>query len=416
MASRKRGSVRVRGNSISVVLDLGEQPWRRCPTPRCSGSTFTDSRALLACERCGAALEDPVPQRRRVWHSGFKTKAQANRKLTELLGQVDTGGFIEPTTITLRQFIDNTWRPGIEASDLRPATKDALLRSVRLYSLPHLGHVRLRDLTPAVLVQWIAGLKTAGVGARTTELACTTMHKVLQSACDLELLPRNPAANRAVRDARPRAKPSAPTVWTAQQTAQFLDSQRDDRLYALWRLAVATGMRRGELAGLRWQDLDLDTGTVQIAVTRTVVGHAVVNSDPKTQNSRRVLGLDAGTVAALRSWRKRQLEERMAWGPAWTDTGLVFTKEDGTGHHPARLTRMLAARATAAGLPPVRLHALRHGHATHGLESGVPLPVISKRLGHASIRITADTYQHVTAAVDQAAADAVAALYDSATL
>jgi len=185
--TRKRGSVQVRGKSISVVLDLGEQPWRRCPTAGCSGSVFTDSRTPMACERCGAALADPVPHRRRVWHSGFKTKAEANKALTRLLGSVDTGAFVEPSAVTLRDFVERSWLPSLKAGTLRPSTVALYSGSVRRHILPALGSVRLRDLTPARIVAWTTGLKTAGTGARSVELAGTTLHRLLSNAVDLEV-------------------------------------------------------------------------------------------------------------------------------------------------------------------------------------------------------------------------------------
>jgi integrase len=415
MASRKRGSVRVRGNSIAVVIDIGEQSWRKCPKPRCSGSVFTDSTKEMTCERCESPLASAVPQRRRVWHSGFKTKGEANKALTKLMGDLDQGSFAAPTALTLRDFYETQWRPGLETGNLRPTTVDLYTRTARNYILPHLGQLKLRDITPARLVQWLNTLKSAGVGSRTVELAGTTCHKLLASALDLEIIQRNPADNKAVRAARPKAKAPKPTIWTPEQTHAFLDAQRGDRLYPLWRLAVTTGLRRGELAGLTWAAIDWDAGLLRVSSTRVVVGWEVVDSGPKTEAGVRVIGLDAATLSALREHRRAQAEEMMANRDVWQGAGdVVFVDELGRPLHPGYLTRTLAARARAAGLPPVRLHALRHGHATHGLASGAQLLEMSKRLGHASIRITADTYSHVSAAVDRRVADQVAALIDAA--
>lgn len=415
MASRKRGSVRVRGNSISVVIDMGEAPWRKCSTPRCAGSVFTDNRAELKCQHCGALLALPVLQRRRTWTSGYKTKGEANKALTAILGSVDGGTFAEPSALTLREFVEKHWQPSVETGGLRATTRDLYLHTTRNHILPTLGSIKLRDLTPARLVSWLNDLKAAGIGARTVELAGTTCHKILGAALDLELTARNPANNKAVRAARGTAKAPKPMVWTAEQTRVFLAAQRDDRLYPLWRVAVTTGIRRGELSGLRWSDIDLDAGSLTVSATRVVVGWTVVESGPKTEAGVRVINLDAATVAILREHRHAQLEEMMANRDVWQGSGdHVFIDALGSPYHPSYLTRTLASRAKAIGLPPVRLHALRHGHATHGLESGVPLAVMSKRLGHASIRITADTYSHVAPAVDQAAANLVAAWIDSA--
>jgi integrase len=261
------------------------------------------------------------------------------------------------------------------------------------------------------LASWLEGLKAAGVGDRTVEVAGITAHKLLKSALDRELIARNPADNSAVRSARPKAKASTPNIWTAEQTYAFLDAQRNDRLFALWRVATMTGLRRGELAGLQWSDVDLDAGTLRVTRTRVVVGYEVLDSTPKTLSGNRVISLDGETVAALRRHWANQAAERLATD-LWEGSDYLFCDEIGRPYHPQRFTQMLAAKAKAAGLPPVKIHALRHGHATAGLEAGVPLKVMSERLGHSSIQITADVYSHVSTAVDQAAADTIAAAID----
>ena len=184
---------------------------------------------------------------------------------------------------------------------------------------------------------------------------------------------------------------------------------KEDRLYALWMLAITTGMRRGELGGLSWSDLDLESGRVTISQTRVSVGYEVVTTTPKSKSSKRSFLLDPATVTALKAWKRRRKAERLAWGPGWIDTGLVFGKEDGTPYHPQRITQAFARKAKAAGLPAIRLHDVRHSYATAGLEAGVPLKVMSERLGHSSISITGDLYTHVTEQSDQDAADRTAA-------
>lgn len=202
------------------------------------------------------------------------------------------------------------------------------------------------------------------------------------------------------RDERP--------VWSADQLRSFLAGVEEDRLHALYHLAITTGLRRGELAGLRWADLDLDKGKITVASNRVTVGYEVVTGTPKSKKSAAPLGLDSETVAVLRAHRRHQLEERMAWGPAWTETGLVFTREDGQGYHPQRLAQILDQRVRAAGLPRLTLHGLRHSYATASLNAGVDLKTVSSRLRHSSVSITGDVYAHVLEHVDQAAADRAA--------
>jgi integrase len=171
-------------------------------------------------------------------------------------------------------------------------------------------------------------------------------------------------------------------------------------------------MRRGEVLGLRWSDLDLDAGRLSIVQTVIAVKHAVALSTPKTAKGRRSVALDAGTVAALREHHRQQLEQRMLLGPGWRDHGLVFTKVDGEPVDPERFSREFDRRIGRWSLPRIRLHDLRHTWATLALKAGIHPKVVSERLGHASVNITLDVYSHVTPDMQESAAELVASLLD----
>ena len=200
----------------------------------------------------------------------------------------------------------------------------------------------------------------------------------------------------------------AVAVWTPQQAGAFLDAAVRHRLYPLFHLVAYRGLRRGEAVGLRWQDTDLEAGLLRITQQVVQLGWATEVGAPKTHSGARSVSLDARTVAVLRTWRSAQLGERQACGVAWQDTGLVFTREDGSQLHPDTVTTVFEQLHRAAGLPPIRLHDLRHTAASLALAAGVPLKVVSEQLGHSSLAITADTYTSVLPAVAQAAAEAVA--------
>jgi integrase len=237
--------------------------------------------------------------------------------------------------------------------------------------------------------------------------------------------PQSPQRRRPLGAAGPQPGPARrPThprrselqTWTAEELRRFLDSVRDDRLFAAWRLAALTGMRRGEVLGLRWADLDLEGGWLAVRQTLVVVANHPQLSRPKTTRGRRQLALDPSTVAALRSHRRIQAAERLAAGPAWTTNDLVFTRQDGTPLHPEYVRRLFDQYLRRAGLPRIRFHDPRHTHATLALQAGVHPKVVSERLGHTTVAMTLDTYSHTIPALQQDAVTTVASLVNGATL
>jgi integrase len=232
------------------------------------------------------------------------------------------------------------------------------------------------------------------------------LHAALGDAVRWDYVARNVAAAADL----PKGMAPEMQVWNPEQLRAFLDHVRDDRLYAAWLLLATTGMRRGEVAGLRWVDVDLDTGRVSPRRPRVVVNHQVLVSEPKMAKGRRSIALDPATVAALRDHRRWQLEDRFAVGPGWEDSGLVFTWPDGRPLHPERFSKWFEQHTRAAGLPKIRLHDVRHSYATAALAAGIPAKIVSERLGHANIAITMDTYSHVLPGLDEQAAGTVAQL------
>jgi integrase len=208
------------------------------------------------------------------------------------------------------------------------------------------------------------------------------------------------------------------STWSAAELASFLDQLRGDPLHAPILLAATTGMRRGEVLGLRWRDTDLDAGRVAIrqtlAAVRDVDGdggrHLLVFGEPKTAKGRRTVPLPPQTVAVLRAHRKAQAAERLQAGPDYTDRDLVFAEPDGTPIHPDKFRKRFEVRIGRSGLPPVRFHDLRHTYATLALQAGVHAKVVPEILGHANIGITLDTYSHAIPAMQESAAATVARL------
>jgi integrase len=199
--------------------------------------------------------------------------------------------------------------------------------------------------------------------------------------------------------------PAPVMVWPREHCGAFLDSIGEERLYALFELAAYTGLRRSELAGLCWADVDL-------ASRRIHVRQAQVDEEldsTKSEDSERIITLDKDRAETLKAWRKAQLAERLAWGAVWTDSGRVFTREDGTALRPAWISTRFDTLAARAGLPPITLHGLRHGAATMLLAAGQPPKVVSEILGHSTVAFTMDVYTEVAEELADAAAAALAA-------
>ncbi len=279
---------------------------------------------------------------------------------------------------------------------------------------PQLGRVKLADLNALLVQNLYAELLACGSvrrpGGPLAPATVGVVHRVLRKACNdavvWGLLPRSPL----VGVKPPRAEGTEMRTWTPEEVREFLTAVTDDRLYALWVLVLSTGMRRGEVAGLRWSDVDLDAQVLAVRQTRVSVAGEVHASDPKTRASRRQISLDQLVVSVMRAHRRHQLEERLAWGPAWVDSGYVFTREDGGPLHPERITVLFGRLVEETGLPKIRLHDLRHTSASLALAAGIHPKIMSERLGHASVAITLDLYSHVTPGLQTEAAEKLGAM------
>jgi integrase len=322
--------------------------------------------------------------------------------------------------------------------------------------VPLLGDIPLDKLNGSHVEDCLTVRLPDGPSAATRQRMRATLRKALADAVRAGLIERNPAGGDAVQiqaGTRPKARvwttaaeaawragheeraakltsgkarladwlllanrPGPVMVWLPAHAGAFLDAAQADRLYPLFYLMVFRGLRRSEACGLMWADTDLDDGIAVMHKGRVQVGWAVDEVAPKTDKSESAVSLDTATVAVLRAWRKAQLEERLAWGSGWTDTGHVFTREDGTPWHPATVTSRFERIAFGAGLPPVRLHDLRHGAASIAHKAGADMKTIQELLRHSSYKMTADTYTSVFAEVDREVAERMTSIVPRAAV
>jgi integrase len=228
-----------------------------------------------------------------------------------------------------------------------------------------------------------------------------TLRAALTHAVRRRLIPHNVASYVEVESGlRPPVR-----VWNPQQLGVFLDVLDGDRLAALYHVIAYLGLRRGEACGLLWADVDLDGGLLRVSQQLTQVQSRLVFGPPKSRAGARIISLDTDTVDVLRAHRARQNAERLAFGPHWPDTGLVFTREDGEPVRPDSISQKFERLLATLPVPRIPLHALRHTSASIGLASGETLKEISERLGHSSLGITADTYTHVLPVVASESAE-----------
>ena len=258
---------------------------------------------------------------------GFRTRKEAEVALVDLAAQVQGGRFVPAGRRTFGDYLTG-WLDGLAVAGRRETTIASYRRLVKTHISPALGDILLVDLTAVDLDQLYSIMTAAGLKARTVRFAHSVCHKALADAERKGVVPVNVASKASPPKSSACRAPEAGT-WTPEQLRTFLDQTAEHHHGALIRLAGMTGLRRGELCGLRWEDVDLDGLRLSVRQTITTVDHRPVLGDVKTGPSRRVVDLDEVTVAVLRRHRTRQREDRMLCGPGWNETGLVFAMPDG---------------------------------------------------------------------------------------
>lgn len=346
---------------------------------------------------------------------GHRTKGDARDYLTTKLAEIQSGSSTEPADrkITVKAFLTDHWLPAVRTEatssgeSRRASTLNAYEVSVSSWISPHLGGERLMALSPGQVEHWLAALRDHGgrngnpLSGRSCQVAYTHLRAAYDYAMRRGYVTRNPVALVG----RPGAKHREMACWSATEAQRFLAAAATDRLYAAWVVLLARGLRRGELAGLRWDSVDLDAGWIRITRTRVVINGKVMDSTPKTAAGRRSIPLDDGLVKVLRAHRERQLFEAKTWGETWAATGYLFVREDGQPLSPESISQKFERLCKRVGVPVIRLHDCRHTAATLMLEDGTPVKVAAEMLGHSNPAITQAIYQHVLPGMTESAGE-----------
>lgn len=341
---------------------------------------------------------DEAGKQRFKWVSG-KTQGEALAKVAEIKQQLALGTFSD-TKLIVKDYLEQ-WLTE-KGREVKPQTAEDYRYQLEKYVIPLIGKLELSKLTP-LKVQAMCGKLADGISPQRANKCRRVLSGALSQAVRWQLIPRNPC--EAVKPLKVTQKEM--TLWTPDEAARFLDSSRSHRLFALFYLAMSTGLRRGELLGLRWQDV----GENCLYVKQSVIEQRgrIMITTPKTEKGARRVALSPDVNEVMRQHHKRQDAERHMLGTAWPDTGLVFVSEVGTLLHPRNFTRTWHTLQKNAKVRQVKLHDLRHLHASMAIRSGVDPKVLADRLGHARASFTLDVYTHL---FDEQRANSAVSLLD----
>jgi len=331
-----------------------------------------------------------------------KTRQEVATKLAKALSDREGGLSFNAESLKLGEYLSR-WLEDSVKSTVRNTTYERYEQISRTHIVPMLGGIKLKALSPTH-VRALYKEKLSSLSPRTVQYIHVTLHKALKQAVSDGLIPRN--VTEAVKPPQVRREEIRPL--TPEQTKMLLDAASGDRLEALYLLAVHTGLRQGELLGLKWDDIDLEAGTLQVRRALTTAKGGPRLTAPKTKGSRRRVTLTGAAAEVLKGHLERQLEEIDRAGSLWQENGLVFASETGTPLDRHDVTaRRFKPLLKRAGLPHFRFHDLRHTCATLLLTKNVNPKVVSEMLGHSSIAITLDTYSHVLPNMQDSAARAL---------
>jgi integrase len=365
-----RGHITKRGkDSYTIVLNLGRDP--------------------------------ETGKRKQQWISVKGTKKDAEKRLSELISQLDNGIYIKPKNTTFGEYLE-MWLNEYAKNHLSPRGFERYAGIIINHLIPELGQVSLTQLRPEHLQKHYTSKLNDGLSARTVRYHHALIHVALQTAVKWSLVSRNAAD--AVDP--PRIRQNEMQTWNEDEVTQFLEGAKKSPYYALFYTALFTGMRRSELLALRWQDIDFIYS--QIYVNRSLhqlKDGSFVFTQPKSIKSNRTIALTPSTILILKDYHEqRKLDQDMIGNPL-TDNDLVFSNLEGKPLRPNTITRAWTTLAAKCGLKVIRLHDARHTHASLMLKQGIHPKIVQERLGHSSIQMTIDIYSHVAPGIQEAAAN-----------
>lgn len=346
------------------------------------------------------AKPDASGQRKQINETVVGTQKKAESVLRERMQAIETGVFIPKHKETVAEFLDR-WLSTYAATNTTPRTQQGYRGNINCYIVPDLGNIPLQSLAARHIQGLYAQMIDRGLSATSVVQVHRIIRQALSHAVKWGVLGRN------VADATtpPRIQRKELDMWDTETIWRFLDATRGSKFGEFYQMALLTGMRRSELCGLQWDSVDLSNGRLSVVRTlQRLTGEGLVEGQPKTQRSRRMIALSPDAVEVLHGIRGKQMESQLKYGEVWENTGYVFTQADGSPVDPDMISKDFPKIIRSAGLPKMTLHGLRHAHASILLKEGINPKVVSERLGHSTIATTMDVYSHIMPGLQEAAA------------
>lgn len=341
---------------------------------------------------------DPLTGKRNRYYKTVKCgKRQADAELRKMIAEIEGGGICAPSAMKLADWMDTwltTYLPNIEET-----TRDGYREKIENYIKPTIGHLPLKALSPKAIQDWINNLMKNGLSSKTIRNAYNNLNAALKKAVILQMIVRNPCEGTEL----PKLQKYQAQVYNVAMIQQALAAADSQSIYLMILLGACVGLRRGEMAALRWNDIDFAAETLTVTQNRVHAKKAVVEKAPKTQAGNRTISIGSDVANALRE--AKAAYDEAAEKPGFCDEGYVLCKDDGKPFHPDSVTQKWERFVDKAHLPKIRLHDLRHSNATALIAAGVSAKVVQHRLGHSDVSITLNTYTHVLSDMDEDAAE-----------
>lgn len=359
-----KGYIRKRGKTYSFTVDIGKDP--------------------------------KTGKRKQKTQSGFRTKKEAQAALAELVNNVEKGSYIEPNKQKLSDFaieyLEKSYKNKVKVSTYE-RTYSVLLNQI----IPWFGNTHLKDIDQFLIHQFFDDKIKEGFSSAYIRRMNELIRMLLRVAYKWELIPKDIASLIE----SPRLEKKEMKVWSIAQVNEFLNHTKHSRYYPVFYLAAYTGMRKGEILGLTWDDVDFDAKTIKVNRTLYKIKGEFLLHEPKTRHSIRTIYIDDDLIKVLKKQKAQQNIERMKYRGVYKEHNMVFAQESGEYVFPSAANILFLRFIRQTDLPRIRFHDLRHTHATILLQMGINPKVVADRLGHSSVKITLDTYSHVLPSMQQ---------------